>query len=101
MDDITRLVRDNLAAVLAEISAQHKVGAQFPPELQSFSELIKQIREYILEAGEYGLAYEVIVATLEAFPFCLSGPTVIRLLEVGLLLGYKTKRAEDVRFACR
>jgi hypothetical protein len=101
VDNIARLVEANLAAVLAEISEQPEIGNQFPPELQSYSKLMDQIREYIVDAGEYALAYEVLVSTLEAFPFRLSGPTAIKLLEIGLSMKYKTERKEDRQFDFR
>jgi hypothetical protein len=35
---------------------------------------------------------------LESYPFKISGPAAIKLLEVGLLMGYKTERPEDALF---
>jgi hypothetical protein len=92
------LVELNLISVLLEIEAQPEVGAMFPSELQSYSDQITQLREYIEDAAEYGIAYESLVSMLEVFPFKISGPTVIKLLEVALLLGFKTDRAEDAQF---
>jgi hypothetical protein len=95
------LVENNLSAVLTEIRGQVDVGKPFPPELQSFSEQVEQIREWIEDAREYGLAYESLVTMLEAFPFQLSGRAVIKLLEVGLLMRLKTERPEDAQFDSR
>jgi hypothetical protein len=92
------LVELNLISVLSEIEAQPEVGAMFSPELQSYSDQITQLREYIEDAGEYGVAYESLVSMLEAFPFKVTGPSVVKLLEVALLLGFKTDRAEDAQF---
>jgi hypothetical protein len=92
------LIKNNLLIILAELGNQPEVGGKFPPELQSYSEQVEQLREYI-DAKEYGIAYESIVAMLEEFEFLLSGPVVIKLLEVGLLMRFKTNRAEDAKFS--
>ena len=91
-------IKKNLSAVLAEIERQPEVGAQFPADLQSFADQLAQLREYVDDAGEYGLAYESIVAMLESFQFRLVGAVAVKLLEVGLLLGFKTDRSEDALF---
>jgi hypothetical protein len=59
---------------------------------------MKQIFEYIDLAGEYEVAYEILMATVEAYPFLLSGKAAVCLLELGLLFGYKTERKEDDLF---
>jgi hypothetical protein len=41
------------------------------------------------------------VANLEKFPFTLSGPAAVKLLEVGLKMRYKTDRTEDEAFDMR
>lgn len=92
------LVEANLLAVLAEVRDQPEVGSSFPAELQSYAEQVEQIREYIEDAGEYGIAYESLVSMLEEFPFRLSGRAAIKLLEVGLLMRFKTEQPEDARF---
>jgi len=92
-----RLVMRNLRHVLKELAPQTDVGRQFPPTLLAFDETLAQIQEW-LEHGEDGIAYESLVAMLEAHPFSISGPTAIKLLETGLLLGYKTDRREDSTF---
>lgn len=95
------IVERNLLVVLAEIRNQPGVGGTFPKELQSFPDTIKQIAEYIEVAGEYGLAYESLVSMLEHFPFHLTGAAAIKLLEIGLLLQYKTDMTEDACFDSR
>jgi hypothetical protein len=95
------LIEKNLLLVLDEISKQPEVGESFPPELQSFAEQVTQIREYIKDAGEYGIAYESLVAMLDSFHFQLSGHTAIRLLEVGLLMRFKTELPLDAKFDSR
>ncbi len=92
------LIESNLLAVLSEVRVQTDVGRAFPPGVREFDEQVEQIRECIQEGGEAGVAYESLVAMLEMFPFQLSGPTAIKLLEVGLLAGYKTERPEDAKF---
>lgn len=92
-DDIeTRLLK-----VCGEISAQTEIGKKFPSEMMSFSEQMDHIREYI-RVGESGIAYECMVSLLESFDFHLTGSTAVTLLEVGLILGFKTSRPEDRRF---
>lgn len=38
---------------------------------------------------------------LETLPFRLSGAAAVKLLEVGLLFGFKTERHQDARFDVR
>ena len=73
---------------------------QYPTNRQSFNDELNQILEYI-SVGEYSVAYECIVANLEKYPFTLSGPNAIKLLEVGLRMRYKTDRPEDEAFDMR
>jgi hypothetical protein len=87
-----------LLTVLKELESQEKVSANYPPHVLQFSDEMKQIHEYVELAGEYGLAYESLVATIESNPFVLSGKAVISLLELGLLFGFKTDRKEDLPF---
>ncbi|MBL9169298.1 MAG: hypothetical protein JNN07_16275 [Verrucomicrobiales bacterium] len=67
----------------------------------TYDEAIRALREYVDEAHEYGVAYEVVVATLEKHSFGLSGRGAVRLLETGLIMGYKTERPEDSEFDLR
>jgi hypothetical protein len=96
-----KLIKDRLTAVLAEIRVQNDVGRLFPPEVQGFSEQVGQISEWIEDADEYGIAYESLVSMLEEFPFQISGRVAIKLLEVGLLMRFKTERVEDAAFDSR
>ena len=64
----------------------------------TFEEEMAQIGEYIHDAGEYGLAYEVIVVNAEEVPFVLSSKAAVKLLEVGLVMGFKTERPTDAAF---
>ena len=98
MNDNRALIEANLMAVLAEVGRQADVGHSFPAERLSFAAQVEQIREWIEDANECGIAYELLVSTLEQFPFQVSGPTVVKLLEVALLLRYKTDLAEDAQF---
>jgi hypothetical protein len=96
-----KLIQENLLVVMAAIRAQGEVGKLFPPEQKSFAEQMEQIREWLEDAGEYGLAYESLIAMLEEFPFQLPGGAAVKLLEVGLLMRFKTERPEDARFDAR
>jgi hypothetical protein len=95
------LMKDNLFVLLTEIRGQAEVGTLFPSELQSLPEQVEQIREWIEDVGEYGLAYESFVSMLEQFPFQLSGGAAIKLLEVGLLVHFKTELPGDAQFDSR
>ena len=96
-----KLIEDNLRAIVSELYSQDDIGQQFPPELQSFSEQIAQICEWIDDAGEYGVAYEVLVSMLERFQFKLTGGAAVKLLEVGLVLRFKTEQPKDAQFDSR
>ncbi|MHC9086252.1 hypothetical protein ACYX7E_14670 [Luteimonas sp. RIT-PG2_3] len=74
-----------------EMAGQASVALLVPKELMSFDDQIEQIREWIEDAGEYGIAYQSMVALLESYPFSISGPAAIKLLEVGLSFGFKAR----------
>lgn len=95
------VIESNLRAVLAEIQAQPEIGGVFPAELQTYADQVQQISEFIEQAGEYGVAYESLICMLERFPFTLSGPAAIKLLEVGLLMRFKTELPDDAQFDYR
>lgn len=88
-------VKQRLQAVFCEMKEQVHLSKHFGGELLSFDEEMEQIREYIEDASEFGIAYEVLVADLEQIPFVISGKAAVGLLEVGLLFGYKTEDAKD------
>ena len=93
-------IESRLLRVLTEIERQENVATSYSANALPFAEEMSQIHEY-LESGEYGLAYEILVATIESHPFNLSGKAAVSLLEVGLRLGYKTGRKEDSLFDTR
>lgn len=95
------LIEKNLIFILNELKAQPEVALYYPNNSLSFSDDMVQISEYIELAGEYGLAYECIVGDLELFPFKLSGLAAVKLLEVGLLMGFKTGSDRDNLFDFR
>ena len=95
------IIKANLLAVLIEVRDQPDIGKCFSNKLQSYVEMIEQTREYIEDAGEFGIAYESLVCTLQSFPFQLSGAAAIKLLEVGLLMKFKTNLHEDALFDSR
>lgn len=101
MSETTDLMKSNLLSVLAEIQNQPEVGLNFPRDSQTYTEQIEQISEYLEYAHELGLAYESLVSMLESFPFQLSGKSSVRLLEVGLLMRFKTERPQDSLFDMR
>ncbi len=96
--DLSTLVRHNLAAIHSEMSRQVSVASHYPSDRLSFQGTMEQIREYIHEAEEYGLAYELIVLNALEVPFTLSSRAAVMLLEVGLVMGFKTTKPEDARF---
>jgi hypothetical protein len=59
---------------------------------------MRDVRKWTEDHGEYGLAYEAMVVELERGAFRLSGRAAVKLLEVGLLFGFKTERPQDKRF---
>lgn len=95
------LIEANLSIVLNEIRQQPEVGTTFPSEMLTYDEQVEQIREYIEDAGEYGIAYESLVSLLEGFSFRLSGHAAIKLLEVGLLMRFKSEQPRDAAFDSR
>ncbi|WP_432258813.1 hypothetical protein [Cupriavidus sp. TMH.W2] len=92
------LIEANLLFILSEMVSQPEVAAYYPTTTLSYEEQMAQIREFIEMAGEYGLAYEYIVCALESFPFKISGAAGVKLLEVGLLMRFKSELHSDQRF---
>ncbi|WP_374339249.1 hypothetical protein [Methyloversatilis sp.] len=101
MNTGAKLIQTNLLIILAEIRIQRDIGKPFLPDLQGFTEQVAQVREWLEDTNEYGIAYETVVSMLEEFPFRLSGSTAVKLLEVGLLLQFKTERPSDAQFDSR
>lgn len=93
-----KLIENNLTFILNELSAQPEVAVYFPSEMQSCEEQLGLIKELLLDAGEYGIAYELIISMIEEFPFRLSGKASVKLLEAGLIMGFKTEKPEDSKF---
>ena len=102
IENQTAMIVSRLRRVLEEMRNQHsEVALLYPPEGLSFSDELAQLDEYLGPANEFGVAYECIVANLEAVPFRLSSSAALALLEVGLLMRYKTDREEDTAFDVR
>jgi hypothetical protein len=96
------MIIERLSRVLGEMRMQQlEVEEHYPPEGVSFEEEVAQLDEFLGPANEFGAAYECIVANLEAAPFTLSSSAALALLEVGLLMRYKTDRKEDEVFDLR
>ena len=91
------LIDSNLTRLLNEMASQSSVGEAFDRSCMSFNDHMRSIREYI-DVGEAGLAYELMICLLEEYPFAVTGPAIVGLVEVALIFGYKTERAKDVRF---
>jgi len=91
-------IEENLGFILREIKEQPEVALHFPPDCISYDEQVHQVGEWLRDSGEYGLVYESIVSALEKFPFKLSGRAAIKLLEVGLIFGFKTESEADRKF---
>jgi hypothetical protein len=89
-----KLADDNLTLILRELEAQPQIGKYYPPTAMSYGDQVAQIREFI-DVGEYLLAYEYINGALEEFPYSISGKAAIKLLEVGLLMGFKSELERD------
>ena len=98
MKNHMEIIEENLLFILNELRQQRDLAMHFPSETQSYDDQLSQIEEYLVDAGEYGLGYELMVVLLATFPFRLSGLASVKLLEVGLLLGFKTDMSEDVIF---
>jgi hypothetical protein len=90
-----------LAFILCQMEQQHQLASTYPEEMMSFTDQMAQIREYIEVAGEYGLAYELMVINLENHPFQLTGSAAVKLLELALIMKFKTDRSEDKIFDLR
>lgn len=87
-----------LLTVLQELEKQTAIDSSYSGGGLSFVDEMQQLHEYVEVAGEYEIAYETIIATISTHPFVLSGAGAVALLEIGLLLGYKTSRKEDALF---
>ncbi len=87
-----------LLTIVQELESQPKEKADLKPGIMSFPKQLAQIREWVEDVNEFGLAYELLVCLLENSRLVLSGPAAIALLEVGLILGFKTEREIDKEF---
>ncbi|MCA8985893.1 MAG: hypothetical protein KDA76_19425 [Planctomycetaceae bacterium] len=93
--EIAAAVQARLRCILEEMREQTHLSRHFGGESLTFHDAMDQITEYLEEAGEFGIAYESIVASLEQAPFVLTGKAAVSLLEAGLLLGYKSDDPKD------
>lgn len=98
MNDDWKTIESNLQFVFDELLAQPEVAVHIPPNMLSYDEELEQVREWLVDVGEVGIAYESIVAMLERLPIHLSGLASVKLLEAALLMGFKTDRPQDARF---
>lgn len=91
-------IETKLMAIWSEIAAQSDLVANLSEYGVRDNKAVQRIGEWIDHHGEYDEAYTTLVAILEKVPFKLSGPNAVRLLEVGLIFGYKTGRIEDAYY---
>lgn len=91
-------ISGRLLQILGEIDAQPSERADLQSGEMSFEDQLAEIRGFLEYAGEYGLAYEYIVGLLAGSRLVVSGPAAVALLEVGLLLGFKTESELDKVF---
>ena len=90
------MIVSRLERILESMCSQRlEVASHYSPDQLSLDEEIAQIKELLRDANEFVLAYESIIANLESVPFSLSGKCAVGLLEVALLLRFKTERNED------
>lgn len=90
MDCLT-YVESCLMAILGDLRQCMSID---PSSLDALVELIDA-------HGEYGIAYESLVALLESEDLPLRSASAVKLLEVGLLFGFKTDRPDDMKFDLR
>ncbi|MDR3086581.1 MAG: hypothetical protein LBU45_01295 [Azoarcus sp.] len=83
------IIKDNLSFVFYEMETQLDVARYYPSNGLSYEDHMAQIREFIVDAEEYGLAYEYTSGALENLPFRVSGQAAVKLLEAGGLMGFK------------
>ena len=95
------VIKDKLIFILSELEQQKDIAKFYSDSSLSYFDEMTQIREYLELAGEYSLAYETIVATLEFHPFYLSSKAAVKLLEVGLIMRFKTESEEDRMYDLR
>lgn len=93
------LVATRLRLLFDEMRAQEAdVATMYESSSRGFDSEFDEISEYLNEAHEFGIAYEVLVCNLEFATYVLSAKASLALLEVGLLFGFKTERASDEIF---
>jgi hypothetical protein len=93
-------IKTRLLLIVDNLAVQNDVGALYSDGELPHDEFILQIREFADHRG-CGIAYESLVATIEAHPYRLSNKSAIALLELGLLFRFKTDRPEDKLFDVR
>ena len=91
------LIDANLIFIVQEMKAQPEIAQSYSPATLSYDHQMDQICEFI-DTGEYGLAYEYIIGALGCSPFKMSGAAALKLLEIGLLMEFKSTLEGDKRF---
>lgn len=80
--------------IIQELEFQERIEDDASKDFLTHKESLYQIKEF-LEVGEYGLAYMSLVFYLEYYNFSISSFASVKLLELGLLMGFKSDREED------
>jgi hypothetical protein len=88
------LLKDHLVFLIHELKTHAHEPNYLPKGLKSFSKSLDDLNEF-LDAHEYGIAYELIVALLEKAPFSVTAEFACSLLKVGLLLDAKNLHDKD------
>lgn len=93
--------KEKMIQIYLEIRSQHDVGALISDSQLSFNEQMNNIYEYINDAGEHEIAYELIICLLEMYPFVISSLNAVLLVEIALSFKYKTDRDVDKQYDLR
>jgi|SaaInlStandDraft_4_1057021.scaffolds.fasta_scaffold192521_2 hypothetical protein len=96
-EKIYEMIIERLKSIHEELASQMYLSRYDKKEFASYKECLDYIPEFI-DAYEHGLSYEFTVNILENYPATLSGKNAIYLLELGLLMGFKTEADEDKIF---
>lgn len=90
-----------LNKIFLELKQQRDIYDEFQNGILNFDAQMRNLDEYINSAGEFGVAYEIIVVLLEKYSFKISGGNAVGLLEIGLMFGFKTSRDIDAKYSAQ
>lgn len=99
MSESLEFIAARLRLLFDEMRAQKgHVMAVYASSARGFDLEFEQLGEYIDDANELGIAYEVLVCNLEFAPYVLTAQASLAILELGLLFGFRTERPCDEIF---